>query len=599
MSARPIKDVISIDYSRDALLTDFGKQTLLDRYCMPGEGPQDAFARASVAFSGGDDALAQRLYDYSSKLWFAFATPLLSNGGTSRGLPISCFLNYVDDSVEGLTNNFTENAFLATNGGGIGSYWGNVRSVGEKTSRGVETPGVMPFLHCIDSQMMAYHQGSTRRGSAAAYMDISHPEIQEFIAMRSATGGGDVHRKNETLHHGVCISDDFMKALEKNAPWELIDPHSKIVKEVVSARSLWIKILQQRVKLGEPYLFFTDTANRALPLSQKLKGRYIHASNLCTEIMLATDKDRTAVCCLSSINCAKKKEYWDVFEQFIDDLMTMLDNCLDIFIKDAPPEMHRAVRSAVDERSVGLGTLGWHTLLQQEGISIEHEEAFRLNDVFFARLRDAADASSRRLAAERGEPSDMEGMGERFAHKLAIAPNASSSIFCGTVSPSTEAIPANAFTQKTLSGSHLVKNPALIPVLESYGKNDEKTWSSIIVNSGSVQHLPFLTLWEKKVFKTAMEIDQQTIIDLAAQRQQYICQAQSVNIYLPGDVDVKVLHKLHVSAWKQGLKSLYYLRSQSVKKTEAVNTLVERKIRAEAAPVQKTMYDSECVACEA
>lgn len=605
-----IKSIVTIDYSRDNLLTEFGKQTLLDRYCLPGEGPQDAFARASVAFSGGDDALAQRLYDYASKLWFSFATPLLSNGGAGRGLPISCYLNFVEDSREGLANNFVENVWLATEGGGIGSYWGAIRSVGQKTSKGVETPGLMPFMHCIDSQMLAYHQGSTRRGSAAVYIDISHPEIVDFIEMRSATGG-DVHRKNENLHHGVCISDEFMHAVERNGLWNLVDPTSHQVTKQVKARELWIRLLTQRVKLGEPYLFFTDAANRALPQTQRDLGLRVNASNLCTEIMLATNADRTAVCALSSLNAAKKREYWNCFEQLVLDLLTMIDNCLDVFIADAPNELWRAVDSAYAERAVGLGTLGWHTLLQQESLPMGHEDAFKLNDIFYARLRDAADAASRQLGAERGEAPEMTGTGERFSHKLAVAPNASSSIYCGTVSPSTEPLAANAFVQKTLSGSHLVKNPALIPVLEAYGKNDEETWTSIVVNSGSVQHLTFLTLWEKEVFKTFMETDQQVIVDQAIQRGGYICQGQSLNISLPADVNVKDLHKIHFAAWKGGLKSMYYCRSTSVKKTETVSAKVERSVRAEAPvrhdfPVRhedvdyaKSQFDSECAACEA
>lgn len=579
-SIQEIRNKIKVDDSRDDLLTYFGKKTLGDRYRLPDESYQDVFARAAVAFSNGDDALAQRLYDYASKQWFMFATPLISNGGTSRGLPISCFLNYVEDSIEGLAENFTENAFLATKGGGIGSYWGHVRSIGQKTSKGVETPGAISFMHVVDAQMLAYHQGTTRRGAAAVYMDMSHPEIKEFIAMRVTTGG-DIHRKNENLHHGVCITDKFMEAVEQDLDWELIDPHSLQVVEVVKARALWISILTARVKLGEPYLYFVDTTNKALPQAQKDLGLYVHHSNLCTEITLPTNASRTAVCCLSSINLAKFREWNDVSEQFVADLITMLDNVLEVFIEKAPPQLWRAVNSAKLERSIGLGTLGWHTLLQQESIVFGEQASFDLNELIYSKLKRIADKRTRELAIERGEPDDLKETGIRNAHLFSIAPNASSSIICGGVSPSVEPLAANAFAQKTQSGTHGVYNPALIPVLEKYGKNDDDTWSSIITNRGSVQHLDFMSDYDKAVFRTAIELNQEDIIDLAAQRQQYICQAQSINVFFPADVDKSVLHQVHMSAWKKGLKSLYYLRSESVKSTEVVTGKTERRKRME------------------
>jgi ribonucleoside-diphosphate reductase alpha chain len=557
---------IKIDHTRDDNITPFGKVTLSNQYCLPGENIQDAFARAATAFSGGDDALAQRLYDYASKQWFAFATPLLANGGTNRGLPISCFLNYVEDSIDGLAENFRENAFLSTNGGGIGTFWGHVRSAGEHTSRGVDTPGVMPFMHVQDAQVLAYHQGATRRGSAATYMDVSHPEIHEFINMRSSTGG-DVHRKNENLHHGVCIPDSFMEAVASNANWDLIDPHSKRIHSTVKARELWIKILQQRAKLGEPYLFFIDTANKALPQSQKDKGLYINHSNLCTEITLPTGKDRTAVCCLSSINVAKLGEWWQEREQFVSDLITMLDNTIDVFCEMAPKAMWRAVNSAKQERSLGLGTLGFHTWLQQNGISMSSIEAEDFNRDFYKELNLLAKKASRHLATTRGEPEDMKGTGYRNAHLMAIAPNASSSIICGGVSPSIEPLAANAFTQKTKAGSHEVRNPALQARLRNLGQDTDEVWQSIALNKGSVQHLNFLSLKEKEVFLTAIETDAMIMIKLAADRQPFICQAQSVNLFLPSNVDAKTLHQTHFAAWKKGLKSLYYLRTTSVKNT--------------------------------
>lgn len=580
-----------VDYGRDELLTTLGRITLEERYCQPGEGPQDVFARASRAFSGGDDELAQRLYDYSSRLWFSYATPLISNGGTTNGLPISCFLNYVDDSISGLAANFEENAFLSTNGGGIGTYWGRVRSVGERTSKGVETPGLMPFLHVMDSQMLAYHQGSTRRGAGASYIDISHPEIVEFIEMRTPTGG-DVHRKNENLHHGVCIPDAFMEAVMRNAPWTLVDPNSGAVKGQVNARDLWMRLLLKRVQTGEPYLFFSDTANRALPEPLRSLGLRVHHSNLCTEVMLPTAPDRTAVCCLSSLNMAKYDEWAPVAEQFIDDLVTMLDNTLDAFIEQAPPEMWRAVNSARSERSIGLGSLGWHTFLQSKGLTMEDPEARQLNVQLYSSISGLAKKASQRLAAERGEAPDMAGTGMRHAHLMAIAPNATSSLICGGVSPSTEPMAANAFAQKTLSGTQEVRNPALQALLREKGKDTPGVWSSIIVNDGSVQHLDWLSDREKLVFRTHVENDQLAIMEQAIDRQPFICQGQSFNMALPPNVTPAELNKLHFRAWQGGLKALYYLRSSSVRRTEAVT----KPSTTNRAPAPG---ESDCAACEA
>ncbi len=592
-----IREIITIDFSRNDLLTDFGKATLKDRYCLPDEDYQDVFARAAVAFCGADYDLAQRLYDYSSKLWFMFATPLITNGGTSRGLPISCFLNYVPDSIKGLTDNFVENAFLATRGGGIGSYWGNVRSIGQKSSRGVETPGAIQFMGCIDKQMLAYHQGSTRRGAAATYMDMTHPEIIDFIDMRKHTEG-DIHRKNENLHHGVCISDNFMIAVENDQQWDLIDPNSKEVVETVPARKLWIRLLETRLEKGEPYLFFKDTAQRHLPKSQRDQGLTVHHSNLCTEITLATNEDRTAVCCLSSLNVSKFREWEPVREQLIKDLITMLDNTLEVFINDAPDELWRARNSALMERSLGLGTLGFHTLLQQEGMCYGSKEAEEFNKELYRMIKMHAVDRSKELAGVRGEAPDMIGTGMRHAHLLAVAPNASSSVICGTVSPSIEPLTANAFAQKTLSGTFEVRNPALVPTLEKYNKNTPQVWSSIIINKGSVQHLAFLSEYEKNLFKTAIELDQIHTINLAADRQEFICQAQSVNLYFPADVHVKVLNKMHVKAWKVGLKSLYYLRSESVKSTETINELIDNEIEVPKRKPTMDCTDDVCVACE-
>jgi ribonucleoside-diphosphate reductase alpha chain len=576
-----------IDKSRDDLLPAFAKATMDGQFCLPGESYQQAFARAATAFSGGDEKLAQRLYDYASKQWFAFATPLLANGGTERGQPISCFLNYIDDSIEGLCENFNENAYLSVNGGGIGTYWGHVRSIGEQTSRGVETPGVMPFMHVQDAQVLAYHQGATRRGAAATYMDVSHPEIYEFIAMRSSTGG-DVHRKNENLHHGVCITDAFMVAVENDEPFDLIDPHSKAVRATVSARDLWIKLLQQRMKLGEPYLFFVDTANRDLPSALREKGLYIHHSNLCTEITLPTNKDRTAVCCLSSLNLATYDEWAEHAEELISDLVTMLDNALTVFTEKANKAVWRAVASVEAERSIGLGTLGFHTLLQKRGCAMDSQEAEGLNEFIYSTIKMYALKQTKKLAQMRGEPSDLRGTGLRNAHLLAVAPNATSSIICGGVSPSVEPLAANIFTQKTKAGSFEVKNPVLVELLAQLGQNTDEVWSSIALNKGSVQHLGFLTDHQKNVFRTATEIDAGVLIDLAAQRQVSICQAQSINLFMPADVTTRELHKTHFDAWKKGLKSLYYLRSNSVKATSV----------GVQAPVAACSLDQGCKACE-
>lgn len=586
-----IRELIQVDDKRDELLTEFGKVTLKDRYCLPGESYQDVFARAAVAFCGGDYELAQRIYDYASKLWLSFATPLISNGGTTRGLPISCFLNYVDDSIRGLADNFDENAFLATSGGGIGSFWGHVRAIGEVTSKGVETPGPFPFMHCIDSQMLAYHQGNTRRGAAAMYMDISHPEIIKFINMRKPTG--DENARNENLHHGIGITDDFMIAVRDDLDWQLTDPKSGNVHETVKARTLWANILTTRLQTGEPYLFFKDTTNEALPDSQKALGLKVHHSNLCTEITLATSKERTAVCCLSSLNIAKYEEWEDVAEQVVADCVTMLDNVLDVFIQRAPKELWRAVNSANRERSIGLGTLGFHTYLQENMVDIESPEARAFNVMLFKQIKTYAVKQSQKLAKERGEPSDMLDTGMRHAHLLSVAPNATSSIICGTISPSIEPIAGGSFAQKTKSGTKEVRNPALVKLLKSLGKDTEEVWSSISLNDGSVQHLDFLTDRQKAVYKTAVEIDQERLIQLAADRQKYICQAQSLNLFVPPNISTKMLHKLHFSAWDNKLKSLYYLRSDAEKGTEKIGNVIERNVRKEF-----NCTDEVCTMCE-
>ena len=582
-----------IDYERDELLTDFGKTTLKDRYLLPEEtSPQDGFMRAAKAFSDNDE-MAERIYNYASKLWFMYSTPILSNGGTNRGMPISCFLNYVGDSREGLTGHYTENAWLASIGGGIGGYWGHVRSDGVSTSGGSQSSGSIPFLHVVDSEILAFSQGKTRRGSYAAYMDMSHPEIIEFLEMRKPSGG-DIHRKCLNLHHAINISDEFMQLIEKciaeptyDDSWNLIDPHTKKVIRTVSARELWQKLLETRVATGEPYVSFIDTINDALPETQKKLGLRVHHSNLCTEITLPTNENRTAVCCLSSVNLEKYEE-WKNEPLFVPDLVRFLDNALSYFIENAPESVFRAKFSAASERSIGLGAMGFHAYLQSKGIPFESALAKALNLKIFKKIKQEAVEESERLAIKRGEAPDMEGTGRRNAHLLAIAPNASSSIICGTTSPSIEPYRANAYVQKTMSGSFLVKNKYLEKLLEKKGMNTDAVWQSIVAQRGSVLHLDELSDYEKDTFKTSIEINQQWVIEHAADRQQFICQGQSVNVFVPADVNIKELHDIHMLAWKRKIKTLYYCRSEAIKRAELLSKKVERTIIPEA----------DCLACE-
>jgi ribonucleoside-diphosphate reductase alpha chain len=586
--------MINIDYRKDKLLTEFSLKTLQDRYLVGDEqSPQEGFARAAQAFADDEDH-AQRLYDYASNLWFMFATPVLSNGGTQRGLPISCFLNYVEDSREGITGHYTENAYLSSFGGGIGGSWSDVRASGTKTSKGSESTGVMPFVKVVDAEMLAFSQGVTRRGSYASYLHISHPEIQEFLDMRKPTGG-DTNRKCLNLHHGIVIPDKFMEIIHKatkepgfDDSWELIDPHSGEVKSVISARTLWVKLLQNRMETGEPYLMFEDAVNADLPQFQKDKGMRVHHSNLCSEITLATDEERTAVCCLSSVNL----EYYDEWKKvpaFIPDLIRMLDNVLESFIKNAPPQLERAQFSAMRERSLGLGAMGFHAYLQKNGVSFESPIASAINYEVFESIKSQAQTTTEQLAVERGACPDDDSCSVRNAHLLAIAPNASSSIICGNTSPSIEPYRANAYTQKTKSGSYLMKNKFLEELLETYDSNNENTWKSIVTNKGSVQHLDFLSEEEREVFKTAVEINQSWVIEHAAQRQEFICQSQSVNLFFPPDVNKGELHNIHMLAWAKNMKTLYYLRSEAISRADNVSNKIKREIIFE---------QSDCLSCE-
>ena len=593
---------VRIAPQRDDLLTEFGKATMRDRYLLPGESYQDLFARVARAFAD-DQAHAQRIYDYMSKLWFMPATPILSNGGSKRGLPISCFLNAVEDSLDGIVGTWTENVWLASNGGGIGTYWGDVRSIGEPVKGNGKTSGIIPFVRVMDSLTLAISQGSLRRGSAAVYIDVHHPEIEEFIEIRKPSG--DFNRKSLNLHHGIAITDEFMEAVRDDAPFKLRSPSTGEALRSVSARELWQKILEIRLQTGEPYLLFVDTANQALAEHQKQLGLKVRQSNLCSEILLPTGRDdsgelRTAVCCLASVNLVKWDE-WQRDEQFIEDLFRFLDNVLENFINNAPASMRQATYSAMRERSVGLGAMGFHSYLQNKGIPFESALAKSWNMGVFQHLRAEADKASNTLAAERGACPDAAeaGVMERFSHKLSIAPTASISIICGGASACIEPIPANIYTHKTLSGSFTVKNPALRQLLQKKGHDNDATWGSILQHDGSVQQLDCLGEDEKSVFRTSFEIDQRWIIDLAGDRAPRICQGQSVNLFLNSDLHKWDLLMLHWLAWERGIKSLYYCRSKSVQRAgyagvEADNTKTWPQREIATSPAD---YD-ECLACQ-
>ena len=567
---------VKLDRTRDDHLTSFGKATLLDRYLLPDESFQDIFARVAIHYADDSDH-AQRLYDYISNLWFMPSTPVLSNGGTERGLPISCFLNEATDSLGGILKLWNENVWLAARGGGIGSYWGNLRSIGEQVGLNGKTSGVIPFIRVMDSLTLAISQGSLRRGSAAIYLPLNHPEIEEFIEIRRPTGG-DPNRKAPNLHHGVLVPDAFMRAVEEDDEWALTSPKDGAVLKKIKARDLWIRLLTARVETGEPYLIFIDQVNRDLPEHQKLAGLSVKTSNLCSEITLPTgldrfDKQRTAVCCLSSLNVEKYEE-WENHPTFIDDVMRFLDNALQDFIDSAPDDFSNATYSAMRERSVGLGVMGFHSFLQRKNIPWEGVMSKVWNKRIFKHIRKQADAASVGLAEERGACPDAADFGvqERFSNKMAIAPTASISIICGGVSAGIEPIAANSFTHKTLSGSFNVKNVYLKQLLAEKGRDTDETWSSITVHEGSVQQFDFLSELEKEVFKTAFEIDQRWLIDLGADRTPFICQSQSINLFLPADIHKRDLHQLHYQAWKQGMKSLYYCRSKSIQRSESIAT---------------------------
>jgi len=601
---------VSIDPSRDGLLTEFGKDTLADRYLLPGETSQDLFARVAAAYA--DDAEhAQRLYDYISRLWFMPATPVLSNGGTGRGLPISCYLNSVSDSLEGIVNTWNENVWLAARGGGIGTYWGRVRGIGEPVGLNGKTSGIIPFVRVMDSLTLAISQGSLRRGSAAVYLDISHPEIEEFLEIRKPSG--DFNRKALNLHHGVLVTDAFMEAVRAGTSFDLVSPKTGDKRGEVDARALFQKLVETRLATGEPYIIFIDHVNATMPKHQRDLGLKVSTSNLCSEITLPTGpdhhgNDRTAVCCLSSLNL-ETWDQWNGDKRFIEDVMRFLDNVLQDYIDRAAPEMARAAYAAMRERSVGLGVMGLHSFYQARGIAFEGALAKSWNLKMFRHIKQGVDEASMLLAAERGPCPDAEDMGvmERFSCKMAIAPTASISIICGGTSACIEPIPANIYTHKTLSGSFSIRNPYLEKLLIEKAKNSDAVWHSILEQGGSVQHLDFLSAEEKAVFRTAFEIDQRWMLELAGDRTPYIDQAQSLNLFLPADIEKWDLLMLHFRAWELGIKSLYYLRSKSIQRAgfvgsdigiaaigggvEADNTPDLRKIE-----VPKD-YD-ECLACQ-
>ena len=617
---------IQIDYSKDKKLDKFSIDTLQDRYFWDGEtSPQEAFARAAVfgaTYKGHINFnLAQRLYNYASDHWFMFSTPILSNGGTTRGLPISCFLNYVPDSRVGLSDHYDENIWLASSGGGIGGYWGDVRSDGVSTGNGSRSTGSIPFMHVVDSQMLAFNQGTTRRGSYAAYSDISHPEIEEFINMRKSSGG-DINRKNLNLHNAVNITNEFLEAVKNDDEWRLIDPKTNEPTKVISARELWMRLLEARAETGEPYLINIDTCNEALPKQQKELGLKINQSNLCSEITLPTNEERTAVCCLSSVNL----EYYDKWKnnpEFIDDLITMLDNVLEHFIsdivyteklggytanfkrfksyvKEGKEGLVKAAYSAYRERSVGLGAMGFHAYLQSKGLSFQGLQQTGINNAIFKHIKTKAVQATELLAEERGEAPDIHGSNKRNSHLLAVAPNASSSIICGGTSPSIEPYRANVYTHKTLSGNYKVKNKFLEKLLKKKGlsaEEREKVWKDISNERGSIQNIKIFKKEEKEIFKTADEINQLHLVEHAKIRQEYICQSQSVNLFFvppkateSQEVHDEFLQYLNDVHWyaMHNLKSLYYLRSDAAKSAENVNMKIQRI----------NLEDTECISCE-
>jgi|TARA_R100000234_G_scaffold22760_3_gene12829 ribonucleoside-diphosphate reductase alpha chain len=580
---------IKIDTDRDQNFTEQAQKLLKDYYCLKDEpSPQYALARASNAYCYGDKKLAQRIYDYASQGWFMFASPVLSNaplpGKKAKALPISCFLTYVPDSLEGLIDHTSELRWLSVKGGGVGGHWSNVRSVSDVA------PGPIPFLHTVDADMIAYRQGKTRKGSYAAYIDVSHPDIMEFLTLRIPTG--DIGRKTLNLHNAVNVTDKFMNAVKKDLDWHLIDPNDDTIRETMKARKLWEQILEVRFRTGEPYVNFIDTANKHMPESLKEKGLKIHGSNLCNEIHLPTNEERTAVCCLSSLNLEKYDEFKDT--TIVRDLITFLDNVLQFFVDNAGDEISRARYSAQQERSLGLGAMGYHSYLQKH--MIPFEKSGRINKQIFSWMRSEADAQTLILGKEKGEAPDMKGTGRRNAHCLAIAPNANSSMIVGT-SPSIEPNKANAYTHRTRAGSHLIKNKYLEKILIENKMNTPEVWTGIVTNNGSVDHLEFLDDEQKEVFKTAVELDQMRLVELGGQRQVYLDQGQSLNLFFPAGASKKYVQSVHMRAWETECKGLYYLRTEVSKRAENIAQKVVLDKLKDYSDIKKE--EEECLACQA
>ena len=580
---------IKIDTDRDQNFTDQAQKLLKDYYCLTDEpSPQYALARASNAYSYGDKQLAQRIYDYASQGWFMFASPVLSNaplpGKKPKALPISCFLTYVPDTLDGLIDHTSELRWLSVKGGGVGGHWSNVRSVSDIA------PGPIPFLHTVDADMIAYRQGKTRKGSYAAYIDVSHPDIMEFLTLRIPTG--DIGRKTLNLHNAVNVTDEFMNAVKKDLEWNLVDPNDGTIRDTMKARKLWEQILEVRFRTGEPYVNFIDTANKYLPKPLKDKGLKIHGSNLCNEIHLPTNDERTAVCCLSSLNLEKYDDFKDT--TIVRDLITFLDNVLQFFVDNAGDEISRARYSATQERSLGLGAMGYHSYLQKH--MIPFEQSGRINKEIFSWMRSEADAQTLILGKEKGEAPDMKGTGRRNAHCLAIAPNANSSMIVGT-SPSIEPNKANAYTHRTRAGSHLIKNKYLEKILEEYKMNTPEVWTGIVTNNGSVDHLEFLNDEEKEVFKTAVELDQMRLVELGGQRQVYLDQGQSLNLFFPAGTSKKYVQSVHMRAWETECKGLYYLRTEVSKRAENISEKIKLDKLKDYSDIKKD--EEECLACQA
>lgn len=577
---------------RDGLLTDFGKDTLVDRYLLPDETPQELFKRVATAYQQ-DDEHGQRIYEYMSKHWFMPATPILSNGGTTRGLPISCFLNEVEDSRESIVDTQEENFWLASSGGGIGTYWGNLRSIGERVGKVGKTSGIIPFMKVMDSQTLAVSQGSLRRGSAAVYIDIHHPEVKEFVNMRKPTGG-DPDRKCLNLHHGVVIDDKFMQAVKDGTEYELISPHTGETIKKIKARELWEKILELRMATGEPYLLYIDTVNRMIAPHMSKQDMLVSTSNLCIEIMLHTSEERTAVCCLSSLNMERYDEWKSQFDQLVYDVLLFLDNVLQSFIDTAPETHAKAVYSAMMERSVGLGVMGFHGYLMSKGWSFGCPESRKFNRRFFKEFNAHNHAANVQLGKLKGpcpdwENANMEGDPLRFTNTSAVAPTASISIICGGATAGTDLVPSMIYTHKTLSGSFTVKNKYLQALLHKYGKDTDEVWSQILQDKGSVKNLKFLTIDERDVFKTAFEVDQMQVIFMAAERTPYISQSQSLNVFINPDASKGYVNKLHLTAWEMGIKSMYYCRSKAPRRAENIGGKIERDIILE---------QDDCLSCQ-